>query len=181
MTNEELFLAMRPIIMEACGVPALIYSNDSGGGKAPSGEYGTLYPRVDERSRGQAVVIQRDAPDNKVETILRRPVIVNLSVNFYRGNAHQYAAMLIECNKHPTISMMLQRVKLGWVEAGPVNDLTSLQSANWEQRAQINIRIMYTSESRSLVNNILTVDYTLEDEKGRELSKFEIPKQDGTP
>lgn len=181
MKNEELFLLMRPIIMEACGVPALIYSNDSGGGKAPSGEYATLYPRVDERQRGQATILRRDAPDNKVETIIRRPVIVNCSVNFYRGNAHEYAARLIECNKHPTISMMLLRAELGWLDTSQVNDLTAIQSANWEQRAQINIRIMYTSESRSLINNILTVDYTMEDEKGRELSTFTVSQKGNTP
>lgn len=77
--------------------------------------------------------------------------------------------------------MMLLRAELGWLDTSQVNDLTAIQSANWEQRAQINIRIMYTSESRSLINNILTVDYTMEDEKGRELSTFTVSQKGNTP
>lgn len=175
MTNQELFRKLRPIILQATGVPELILANATASGQAPSGEYATLYPRQTVRQRGQSNTYKRNITGDLVETKVRAQIIATCSVNFFRGNAHMYAERLIECNKHPNIGMMLMRAKLGWNGTDGVNDLTSLQSANWEQRAQINIRVMYVTETQSEINNILSASVVIEDEKARIITTVDIP------
>lgn len=175
MTNQELFRILRPIILRATGVPELILANATSSGQAPSGEYASLYPRQTVRQRGQSNTYKRNIAGDFVETKVRAQIIATCSVNFFRGDAHMYAERLIECNKHPDIGMMLMRAKLGWNGADGVNDLTSLQSANWEQRAQINIRVMYVTETQSEINNILSASAVIQDEKGRTLTTVNVP------
>lgn len=175
MTNEELFDKIRPIILLATGIPEVIFANGKPGGKSPNGEYASVVPRQSVRQRGQSNTSRKNAPGNKVQTAVRAQIIANCSVNFYRGNAHTYAEKLMECNKHPAISMMLMRAKLGWGGADSVNDLTSLQSGNWEQRAHINIRVMYVTETLSEINNILSASLIVEDEKARVLTTVYVP------
>jgi hypothetical protein len=173
MTNEELFALLAPIIMEATGVPEVMLADDKGG--SPKGEYASLFPRQTVAERGQANIYRRDKPDNKVETEVRAQIIATCSVNFFRGNAHMYAERLKQCNKHPNISMMLKRAKLGWNGADSANDLTTIQSANWEPRAQINIRIMYEAKTFSEINNILSARVIIENEKAQTLQTIDVP------
>lgn len=174
MTNEELFQKIRPIILAATGVPQVILA-DYKGTHSPTGAYAAVFPRQTVSERGQANVTRMNAPDNKVRTEVSAQIIANCSVNFFRGEAHMYAELLKQCNKHPTISMMLMKAKLGWNGTDSVNDLTSLQAANWEPRAQINIRFMYSTKSYSEINNILSASVVVEDEQGRVLSNIYVP------
>lgn len=180
MTNEELFDKIRPIILRATGVPEVIFAGTANGpgapgGKAPAGPYASVMPRQTVRQRGQSNTSRRSIPGDKIEIAVRAQIIASCSVNFFRGDAHMYAERLMECNKHPEISMMLMRAKLGWNGTDSVNDLTALQSGNWEQRAHINIRLMYVTETLSELNNILQVDISLEDEKARNLATVHVP------
>lgn len=177
MTNLELFAKLRPIILAATGVPECILANQgpTQGEVTPPGEYASIFPRQSVTERGQANVKGSDKAGDLIETEVRAQVMASCSVNFYRGNAHGYAELLKQCNKHPSISVMLYKAGLGWNGADAVNDLTVLQSANWEARAQITIRVMYESVSVTDINNILSASVIVENERADELAAFDIP------
>lgn len=176
MTNEELFKKLRPIVMLATGVPECILADQTGPGSmpAPKGAYATITPRQYVGERGQANVKTRDIPGDLVETEVRAQIMCSASINFYRGEALMYAEMLKQANKRPDISMMLFKAKIGWNSTDGVNNLTSLQSANFEQRAQITIRLMYESISISEINNILSVEVVLQSEKAQVIDTFTV-------
>lgn len=176
MTNEELFAKLRPIVMLATGVPECILADQSGPGSmpAPKGAYATITPRQYVGERGQANVKSRDIPGDKVEVDVRAQIMCSASINFYRGEALMYAERLKQANKRPDVSMMLLRAKIGWNSTDAVNNLTSLQSANFEQRAQITIRLMYETSSLPAINNILSVEVALQNEKARVIETFTV-------
>ncbi len=176
MTNQELFAKLRPIVMLATGVPECLLADQIGPGSmpAPQGAYATITPRQSPTRRGQANIVSRDIPGNQVEVDVRAQIMCSCSVNFYRGEAMMFAERLIEANKRPDISMMLFKAKIGWNSTDAVNNLTSLQSANFEQRAQITIRLMYETSSLPVVNNILSVEVALQNEKARVLDTFTV-------
>ncbi|MNP68568.1 hypothetical protein D3C76_1645440 [compost metagenome] len=70
--------------------------------------------------------------------------------------------------------MMLFKSKIGWNSTDGVNNLTSLQSANFEQRAQITVRLMYEAISLSEINNILSASVALENEKAEVIQTFTV-------
>lgn len=176
MTNEELFKKLRQIVMLATGVPECLLADQGGPGSmpAPKGAYATITPRQSISERGQANIIARDVPGEQVEVDVRAQIMCSASVNFYRGEALMYAERLKQANKRPDVSMMLFKAKIGWNSADGVNNLTSLQSANFEQRAQITIRLMYEASSLPVVNNILSATVALENEKAEVLQTFTV-------
>lgn len=176
MTNEELFKKLRPIVMLATGVPECILADQIGPGTmgAPQGAYATITPRQSVSERGQANIIARDVPGDQVEVDVRAQIMCSASVNFYRGEALMYAERLKQANKRPDISIMLFKAKIGWNSTDAVNNLTSLQSANFEQRAQITIRLMYETSSLPVINNILSATVVLENEKAQVLETFSV-------
>lgn len=176
MTNQEFFAKLRPIVMLATGVPECILADQPGPGsmQAPEGAYATITPRQYVGERGQANVTSRDIPGDLVEFEVRAQIMCSCSVNFYRGEALMYAERLKQANKRPDISIMLFKAKIGWNSADGVNNLTSLQSANFEQRSQITLRLMYEAISLSEINNILSVEVALENEKAQVLQTFTV-------
>ncbi|WP_432783723.1 hypothetical protein QZH45_09700 [Pseudomonas corrugata] len=176
MTNQELFAKLRPIVMLATGVPECILADQIGPGSmgAPQGAYATITPRQSPTRRGQANIVSRDVPGDQVEVDVRAQIMCSCSVNFYRGEALMFAERLIEANKRPDISIMLFKAKIGWNGTDAVNNLTSLQSANFEQRAQITIRLMYETSSLPVINNILSATVVLENEKAQVLETFSV-------
>lgn len=176
MTNEELFAVLRPIVMLATGVPECVLADQAGPGNmpAPKGAYATITPRQSVSERGQANIIARDVPGDQVEVDVRAQIMCSASVNFYRGQALMYAERLKQANKRPDVSVMLFKAKIGWNSADAVNNLTSLQSANFEQRAQITLRLMYEASSLPIVNNILSASVALENERAEVIETFTV-------
>jgi len=176
MTNEELFKKLRPIVMLATGVPDCLLADQIGPGSmsAPQGAYATITPRQSVSERGQANIVSRNRPGNLVEVDVRAQIMCSASVNFYRGEALMYAERLKQANKRPDVSMMLFKSKIGWNSTDAVNNLTSLQSANFEQRAQITIRLMYETSSLPAINNILSATVALENEKAQVIQTFTV-------
>lgn len=165
MTTQELFALLRPVVMAATGVPECILADQNE--NSPHGPYAALRPRQRVDQRGQADIVNRDLIGaDKVSTTVRSRIVCTCAVNFYRGEARMYAERLHECNKLPSISMMLFKSGLGWARVGPINDLTALQSANFEQRAHVEFEVWYTTELVDEVNNILSAEVQLQNEKG---------------
>lgn len=176
MTNQELFAKLRPVVMLATGVPECLLADQIGPGSmpAPQGAYATITPRQSVSERGQANIVSRNVPGELVEVDVRAQIMCSASVNFYRGEALMYAERLKQANKRPDVSMMLFKSKIGWNSTDAVNNLTSLQSANFEQRAQITIRLMYETSSLPVINNILSATVALENEKAQVIQTFTV-------
>lgn len=172
MTNSEIFAILRPIIMRVTGVPECVLADPNA--PSPSGPYCAVRPRQGIRERGQANIHTSDIPGEMVRTDVRAQVIASCDVNFYRGEAQMYAERLMQCNKRPDISMELFKAKIGWGGTDAINNLTALQSANYEQRAQITIRLMYEVSDISDINNILSASIVVSDEKANTLQTIDI-------
>lgn len=173
MTNEQLFAILRPIVMYVTGVPQCILADQNG--SSPSGEYATIRPRQSIVERGQASIYNKDVPGDTVESDVRAQVIATASVQFFRGRAQERAELLKQCNKRPDVSVDLFQAGVGWGGTDAVNNLTALQSANWEQRAQINIRLMYEVHNIAQVNNILSASLIFENEDGEVIQTADVP------
>jgi hypothetical protein len=90
-------------------------------------------------------------------------IIADVTINFYRGDANDYAAQLFQANKRPDIQELLFRAKVGWNGASPINNLTALQSENWETRAQIVIRLTYEQLQTVTTNAIYQIPVQIEE------------------
>jgi len=177
MTNQELFSKLRPVVLAATGVPECILADQYGPGQvpAPQGAYATITPRQSVAERGQANIYASNVPGDLINVDVRAQIMATCSVNFYRGEALMYAELLKQANKRPDISTILYKSGIGWNGTDAVNNLTSLQSANFEQRAQISIRIMYETSSAADINNILSASVIVENEKAEVITTFDVP------
>lgn len=173
MTNEQLFAILRPIIMRVTGVPECILADQNA--KSPTGEYAWIRPRQSIDQRGQAHIYPVNKVDDLVTVDVRAQVIATASVNFYRGDAMARVERLKECNKRPDVSMDMFKAGVRWLGTSAANNLTALQSVNWEQRAQINIRLGYEVSNINDVNNILSASVVIQNEKGVVLETINVP------
>lgn len=164
MNNIQLFDIIRPIILSVTGVPECILADPNA--PAPTGEYAAVRPKQSITERGQANIIRTNGTGNELDVDVRAQIIAECSVNFYRGNAVDYAERLKQCNKRPDISEALFRAKLGWNRTSAVNNLTTLQSNNQEQRAQISIFLMYETTDEVTINSIERASFDVQYETG---------------
>lgn len=175
MTRENLFDIVRQIIMTVTGVPECILADPNA--PSPSGEYASVEPMLSLGQRGQANTYRENTSPvtspigdvNNVSVDTRAQVMARCSVNFYRGDARYRASRLMQCNKRPDISALLFKNKLGWNGVEPVNDLTALQSNQYEQRSQITLKLMYELLDPVEINAIYSAQIIVENEKGEEI------------
>ncbi len=177
MTKEELFDAIRPIIIRSTGVPECILA--SPGAPSPAGLYAVVQPKQTVGQRGQANISRANVPfQNNISVDVKAQIMVNCSVNFYREGAHDAATRLLQANKRPDNSADLFRAGIGWNRAGPVNNLTALQSDSNEERAQISIYLMYEETDPIVINSIESVSVTVENEKSEVLESITVTSPD---
>lgn len=175
MTNNDLFQILRPVIQQLTGLgPGNVVLADQNA-LAPKGPYCTIRPRQSVRQRGQAnLSVRTIGPLHDVETTVKRQVVCSCSIQFFRGEARQFAELVAEMNKLPSVQMAFLRAKVGWGGASAVNDLTALQSANWEQRAQVTVDLWYETTSADVVNAILSAEVQVQNEKGQVLQALDV-------
>ena len=159
MTNNEIFAALRPHILNVTGVSECILADPNG--PSPDGPYASVRPRQSIRERGQANIIMTDSVNDTIVYEIRAQIVAACEINFFRGEAMQYAEMLKECHKRPDVCWPLWKVGIGWGGTEPVNNLTALQASNFEQRAQIIVKLLYEAVNTVTVNNILHVPFTI--------------------
>lgn len=159
MTNNEIFAALRPHILNVTGVSECILADPNG--PSPDGPYASVRPRQSIRERGQANIIMTDGANDTIVYEIRAQIVATCEINFFRGEAMQYAEMLKECHKRPDVCWPLWKAGIGWGGTEPVNNLTALQANNFEQRAQIIVKLLYEAVNTVTVNNILHVPFTI--------------------
>jgi hypothetical protein len=179
MTREELFAILRPIVIKVTGVTQCILANQSI--TAPTSEYCTIEPfsNLSQLGRGnvknEAVPAQDGNPDfEDIKETLSVSIEATVSVNFYRGNAQDYAHRLMFCDQRSAISDSLFTSGVGWMSAGPVNNLTILNSGNYEQRSQINIVVRFKQVQEDYTQAIYQSSWIVENESGNEIASGSV-------
>ena len=173
MTSLEIFKILRPVIMTVTGVPECILADPNA--IAPTGPYASIRVRQAIRERGQANITITDLPvPRQVRYDIRAQIICDVSVEFWRGNAMEYAEKLKECHKRPDVPWILMRAGLGWGSSDAINNLTALQSGNMEQRAQVTVKLYYEAVDIVDVNNIERVVAVTENEKAQTIQSVDV-------
>lgn len=177
MTSNEIYTLVQQIVVMVTGLPGTHVIKADQTAPAPLGEYATVDTKRTSSMRGQAIIRMKNTAlvsspignVNNVEHDIRPQMVTQVSVNFYRGNAHDHAADLLEANKRPDISQLLFQSGAGWQQAGPINDLTALQSGEQEPRAQITIYLMHERITTATTNAIYRASVVVENEDCDEL------------
>ena len=182
MTNEELYKVMRQVTSLATGLPLSSIFQENPNAKTKKGEYCSISCTQAKTQRGQANIKHSDtAPvDSPIGQLVNvkhdvyTQLVAEVSVNFYRGVANDHAFALFQANKQPDVSALLFSNKVGWRNAGPVNNLTALQSESFESRAQVTIFVMYEVNRSVDTNAIYSVGLIAEDEDTNVLESITI-------
>lgn len=166
MTNLEIYKIVRELVLVVTGVPTVIKSNPNA--PSPDGEYCAISITQPVSQRGQAntktkTIVQPGGWDG-VGFDIRTQLEIDASLNFYRGNAHEYARALPQANKRPDIQELLFKNNVGWNKTSAINNLNALQSENWENRAQIVLTLMFEGSSEVDTNGIYKVGIDVFDE-----------------
>lgn len=172
MTNNELFALLRPHFMAVSGVPQLIMANQNQ--PAPEGEYASLQVRTATEERGQANIVSRNFTGDQVEIEILPQLAVTCVLEFYRGNAHEYAQHILQIGRRGDVVWPLFKEGISIRNTSGVLDLTALQSSNYEPRARVEVYLWMQGSSKYVVNNILGVDASLQYETGNTIQSVSV-------
>lgn len=173
MNRLDIFNTIRPIILSVTGVPEVILADPNA--PSPNGEYVSVEPKQSISQRGQANIHRATSvTPESVDVDVRAQVMVEVSMNFYRGNARDRAERLLQANKRSDVSAILFKAGLGWNRENGVNNLTTLQSNNFEQRAQLSIFLMYETTDPFVINSIESIVVSVENENADVLETFTV-------
>lgn len=180
MTNNEIYLVVRNIIIAATDCPTVIKYNQNQ--QAPGGDYCAVSVGQPKRQRGQAIIKRSNtapvsSPIGNVLDVnhnIYAQVISDVSINFYRGLAFDYAGQLFQANKRADVSELLFTSALGWRSTSTINNLTALQSNEWEDRAQITLSLFHELDQTVTTNAIYSVAITAENEDGDTLTTVTV-------
>lgn len=165
----NVFQALRPFVMLVTGVPECIEANPNA--PAPKGEYASVLiaQSASPQSRGRlSQVVSEDGRDMTITN--RYPVVWEVTVNFWRGDALERAAKLVRAQYLPASSDALLAAGVGIVDCSPVQNLTALQSSNFEPRAVVTLSVTTWEEVSQTVGVIQDVAGSVHQEDGKPLS-----------
>lgn len=175
MNDVDLFKILRPHVLRVSGVPEVILAPQNH--QSPKGEYASIQVRYNTSERGQANISSKDIPDDKIETDIRPQRVMTCVIEFYRGEARQYAANLQQMNRRSDVMWPLFVEGISIRNMGVVLDLTELQASNYEPRARIEMVLWMEGSSKVIDNKILGVNVVVSDEKGHILDIQTVPKE----
>jgi hypothetical protein len=164
------------------GLPAGQVIAGSQGKPAPDGEYAVVNITSDQ-ARGQANKKLTTASPVNVPGLgtitdyidsTKTQKIVQVDINFYRNRAVALASSMAEANKRHVVSAFLWAKKLGWQRVGPVNNLTAIEQANFEARAQVSLYLYIEDVVEDSINKIYQVEYTVKSETMETLTEGSV-------
>lgn len=179
---DQLALDVVGLVKLITGLPdgAVIVGNQ--GAPSPVGTCAAV-KILGDQARGQANKSMRNsAPVNVpgLGTVVnfidstKAQKIVEIEIAFYRGQAVAYAGSLFEANKREVVSAYLWAKRLGWQRVGPVNNLTALEQANFEQRAEVKLYLYVEDTVVDTINKIYRVAYNVKSEAMGTLAEGEV-------
>ncbi len=172
MTDLELFQKIRGIILAASGVPECIFADQAA--IAPNGLYASVRITGSAENIGAPARRYIAAPDRKVEQQIKKTQNVTVEINIYRSGALDAARRLSNCNYRSDVRSKCIREKIEIVKIGAVNNLSALESAFIEERANLQMILSFKTLESVTINNIERVPLSVEDEKAREIIHFDI-------
>lgn len=183
MTNLQLFQILRQIVLSVTDVEECILADQNKpgprkGSKYPKGEYAVIQPQQSISERGQANIIRTAKPGALMDNEVKAQIACTAWVNFYRGDTRTNATKLKQCNKRSDISTLLFKNNLGWSGTSAVQNLTALQSENYESRAQIAINLWYETSDIIEINSIERISGSTEYADGTTVLTWEIETPD---
>ena len=174
MTDDDLYDLVHSIVTAVTGLANdhVIPADDNE--ESPDNSYASIKIGSSRGQRGQANISKSNtalvaSPIGQVRDVnhdIKAQITVDVSINFYRGNALENAVNMFQANKLPNISALLFAANVGWRNANPINDLTALQSREQEERSQITITLMYEQIQSVITNAIYQVEIIAENENG---------------
>lgn len=178
MTNNELFAIVRQIVMLVTGLPDGKVIIRDPNAPAPSGEYCSIavngssrrFSKGGYKTKNIGPVSSPIGDVYDIEQTVTQHVLRDVSLNFYRGEANDYAIMMLGASKRFDVHELLIRNKLGLINTGPVNDLTALQSNQFEVRAELTITIASLEEQVVAGQAIYRSDVVVENESGNQIA-----------
>jgi hypothetical protein len=173
MTELELFALVREIVLLVTGVPTVILADQNA--PAPSGPYAAIRPKQSIAERGQANIVRTVAAGGlTLSESIKAQVVTEVSINFYRTGAHDYAEKMKQADKRSDVFAILYKAGVGWRNSAAINNLTSIQADNWEQRSQISIFLMYEVDQSVTVNTVGSVVIAVENEDADLIEQVEV-------
>lgn len=174
MTDVDLYLVLRQIVLKATGVSTVILADTNQ--NSPVNDYCAIRPRAAVSERGQAnIITSYDDATQTLTTTVRQQLIISSDFDFYRGAALQVAARLKQANKLPSVSAILTANNIGWADTSSVVNLTALQSNSMEQRAQITVRLFMEEILTDTVNTIEKASVTALSDTDKTLQTISAP------
>lgn len=171
----EIFRSLSSIIQTVTGVKDVILANPNN--PSPSGAYASILIAQSASPTSSGTLKSKVSDDQmNVEITNRYPVVWECTINFWRGDAIANASKLVRAQYLPIVSDTLLSKNMGWVNCSDVINLTALQSSNFEQRAQVTIKITTFEEVKQTVNTILSAKISFENEQSQLLQTVEVGK-----
>lgn len=179
---EETLVKMVHLITELEPGQVIIRDQDIPEAHMPSGLFATVKVRND-RPVGASQKEQKDSEPVHVDglgmitdiiDITKRQVELECSIEFNRKGSNQYASSLQNACYRDIVSIFLKRNKLGWRRTGPVNDLTQVRNAEYEESAQISLYLYAEDIVSDKINRGYQVGFETLDEKDRILAQGDM-------
>lgn len=168
---RDIFSAIREVILTVSGVDEVIEANPNA--HSPKGTYATVMIAQSARPTSMGTVSQKIINDGRDMTVTNKyPVVWECTVNFYRGDAFGNASKLLRMQYLPVIADYFLERGIGLVDCSNLNNLTALQSSNFEQRAVITISLVTWEEISQDVGVILSCSGSVQYENGKTLQTF---------
>ena len=177
MTREELFATMRSIVLAVTDVDECILDDQNA--IAPTGEYCTIEPfsaitHVGRGAVSQSEVVAGDDPNfNDIEETLTTLLEARVDINFFRGDARLHAQKLMFSDQRSDIYNTLYTDGVFWMRTDAVNNLTALNSAQYEPRAQISVYVRFEQDQTATVQQVYVAPIEMENEGGDVLVSFD--------
>lgn len=105
--------------------------------------------------------------------ITKRQAELQCSFEFNRKGANQYASSIQNACYREKVSAFLMINKMGWVRTGPINNLTEVRQAEYEESAQVDLFIYVEDVTSDNINRGYQVSFEALDENNNILAQGE--------
>lgn len=171
MTELELFKLVREIITKVVGIECILGDPNE---YAPEGLYAAVRIHDGIEFRGSPIQVDKVNGDLTKTTKYKHQCKSTLAINFYRKGALEAASKLKNCNFRSDVRSLLIRNKVSWVSNSTITNLSSLESANIEERAYIQVVLGYELVDEITINTIEKCPIKVIDEKSNVLVDITI-------
>lgn len=160
----------------------IIRDQDIPESESPRGLFSTIKIKA-ERPIGASSKEQKDSDPVVVEglgeitdiiDITKRQVELEVSIEFNRKGANAYAGSIQNACYREIVSNFLMVNKIGWIRTGPVNDLTQVRNAEYEESAQISLYLYVEDVVSDKINRGYQVSFEVLDEDDHSVAEGAI-------